>query len=112
MNDQSRLLINAIRGPVILITIGVLFAADKMTDYRFGQTWPILLIVIGLLQLIGGRRRRADYYPPPASASSAAQAPPAPSSPYSSTAFSSTTSSAPMVQPEHESHEDAGEPRA
>lgn len=63
MNDQSRLLVNAIRGPVILITIGVLFAADRFTNYRFHQTWPVLLIVIGLMQLIGGRRRRGGDYP-------------------------------------------------
>ena len=58
MNDQSRLLVNAIRGPVILITVGVLFAADRMTSYQFHQTWPVLLIVVGLLQLVGGRRRQ------------------------------------------------------
>ncbi len=65
MNDQSHLLLRAIKGPVIMITIGVLFAADRFTDYHFGQTWPILLIVIGVLQLVVGRGRRADYYPPP-----------------------------------------------
>ncbi|HEU5022905.1 MAG TPA: DUF5668 domain-containing protein, partial [Bryobacteraceae bacterium] len=65
MNDQSHLLLRAIKGPVIMITIGVLFAADRFTDYRFYQTWPILLIVIGILQFVAGRGRRADYYPPP-----------------------------------------------
>jgi hypothetical protein len=67
MNDQSHLLLRAIKGPVIMITIGVLFAADRFTDYRFHQTWPILLIVIGILQFVAGRGRRPDYYPPPAS---------------------------------------------
>ncbi|HXE63942.1 MAG TPA: DUF5668 domain-containing protein [Bryobacteraceae bacterium] len=67
MNDQSHLLLRAIKGPVIMITIGVLFAADHFTDYRFSQTWPILLIVIGILQFVAGRGRRADYYPPPPS---------------------------------------------
>jgi len=66
MNDQSHLLLRAIKGPVIMITIGVLFAADRFTDYHFTQTWPILLIVIGILQFVAGSRRRADYYPPPA----------------------------------------------
>jgi hypothetical protein len=65
MNDQSHLLLRAIKGPVIMITIGVLFAADRFTDYHFYQTWPILLIVIGILQFVAGRGRRADYYPPP-----------------------------------------------
>ena len=62
MNDQSQLLLRSIKGPVIMITIGVLFAADRFTDYHFLQTWPVLLIVIGLLQLLCGRGRRRDYY--------------------------------------------------
>jgi hypothetical protein len=65
MNDQSQLLLRSFKGPVIMITVGVLFAADRFTDYHFHQTWPVLLIVIGLLQLAVGRRRRPDYYPPP-----------------------------------------------
>lgn len=66
MNDQSAYLVRAITGPVILITLGVLFAFDKFMDVRFSQTWPALLIVIGLLRLLGGgRRRRNDYYSPP-----------------------------------------------
>jgi hypothetical protein len=65
MNDHSHLLLRAIKGPVIMITIGVLFAADRFTDYHFHETWPILLIVVGVMQLVAGRGRRADYYPPP-----------------------------------------------
>jgi hypothetical protein len=70
MNDQSQLLLRSIKGPVIMITIGVLFAADRFTDYHFHQTWPVLLIVIGLMQLLAGRRARSDYYPPPPPAGS------------------------------------------
>lgn len=58
MNEQSVYLVRAIRGPVILITVGVLFAFDKFTEFHFGQTWPVLLIVLGLLSLVGGSRRR------------------------------------------------------
>jgi len=59
-------LARAITGPVILITLGVLFAFDRYTDLRFTQTWPILLIVLGLLRLAAGpgrrhRRRDRDY---------------------------------------------------
>ncbi len=70
MNDQSQQLLQSIKGPVIMITIGVLFAADRFTDYHFHQTWPVLLIVIGLMQLLVGRRRRPGYYPPPPPAGS------------------------------------------
>ena len=63
MNDQSQYLLRSIRGPVTLITIGVLFTVDRFTSYHFSQTWPVLLIVLGLLQLLCGRRR--DYPAPP-----------------------------------------------
>jgi hypothetical protein len=59
MNEQSLYLVRAVRGPIILITVGVLFAFDKFTAFRFSQSWPILLIILGLLSLAGGRRRRA-----------------------------------------------------
>ncbi len=67
MNDQSQCLMRAITGPVILITVGVLFTIDRFTEFHFAQTWPVLLIVIGILKLMGGRRRRDDFYqaPPP-----------------------------------------------
>jgi Domain of unknown function (DUF5668) len=66
MNDQSANLLRAITGPIILITVGVLFAFDRFTEFRFGQTWPVLLIVIGLLKLLGGGSRRfRDTAPPP-----------------------------------------------
>jgi hypothetical protein len=44
-------LMHAIRGPIMLITVGVLFALNQMTDFTFGKTWPALLIVAGLLSL-------------------------------------------------------------
>jgi hypothetical protein len=74
MNDQSAYLMRAITGPIVLITIGVLFAFDRFTEFRFSQTWPVLLIVIGLLKLFGGRTGgRKSWYarvpPPPPSAS-------------------------------------------
>lgn len=36
-------------GPAILITIGVLFLLQEYFWIRFEETWPALLIVIGLL---------------------------------------------------------------
>ena len=90
MNDQSRLLVNAIRGPVILITVGGLFAADRMTSYQFHQTWPVLLIVVGLLQLVGGRRRRSDNYYPPTPNTPPPNAPPP---------FSARTDASPRSDP-------------
>src|SRR5215468_9436589 len=61
---DNRSLVNAIRGPVTLITLGVLFALNNFTPYGFDKTWPVLLIVFGLLSLM---RRGMEPAPPPAS---------------------------------------------
>jgi hypothetical protein len=62
MNGNDRSLIRAIRGPITLITVGVLFALNNFTPYGFGQTWPVLLIVVGLLSLL---RRGTEQAAPP-----------------------------------------------
>lgn len=41
----------AIRGPVILITLGTLIAIDHAGGMRFSRTWPILIIMFGILKL-------------------------------------------------------------
>jgi len=62
MRGSERSLVNAIRGPVTLITLGVLFALNNFTNYGFDKTWPVLLIVFGLLSLL---RRSVETAPPP-----------------------------------------------
>jgi len=57
-------LLRAIRAPIILITVGVLFALNNFTPYGFGETWPVLLIVIGLLSLFA-RGEPSGPLPPP-----------------------------------------------
>jgi hypothetical protein len=57
--------IRAIRWPVTVITIGVLFALQNFTPYDFGQTWPVLLIVFGLLSLLGRTVAPPPPVPPP-----------------------------------------------
>ncbi|MBI1791670.1 MAG: hypothetical protein HYR60_29420 [Acidobacteria bacterium] len=51
MNGSSGSLIRAIRGPLMLITVGSLFAFDKFSAFGFERTWPAILIVLGLLSL-------------------------------------------------------------
>jgi hypothetical protein len=51
MNDGQYALMRAIRGPVIMITVGVLFALDEFTSLSFHQSWPAILIVLGFLNL-------------------------------------------------------------
>ena len=49
MNGGNLLL--AIRGPVLLITLGILMAADQLDRMSFARTWPVLLILFGLFKL-------------------------------------------------------------
>ena len=60
--DRAPSLMRAIRGPITLITVGVLFALNNFTPYSFDKTWPVLLIVFGLLSLL---RRGMEPEPPP-----------------------------------------------
>jgi len=53
MNANDVNLLRAIRWPITLIVLGALFAANNFTDYGFDRTWPVLLIVFGLLSLLG-----------------------------------------------------------
>lgn len=50
MNSAN--LIQAVRGPILLITLGVLMVVDYAGQFSFGRTWPILIIVFGLLKLL------------------------------------------------------------
>jgi fatty acid desaturase len=52
MNGRNAPLITAIRGPLMVITLGALFAAGSFGGYGFGQTWPVLIIVFGILKLL------------------------------------------------------------
>jgi hypothetical protein len=51
MNDISNV-IQAIRGPIMLIVLGALVAIDYAGVFGFWRTWPILIIVFGLLKLL------------------------------------------------------------
>jgi membrane-bound ClpP family serine protease len=39
--------VRGLMGPVILITVGVLFLVGEYSPYGFFDLWPIILIVIG-----------------------------------------------------------------
>ena len=49
MNNANFL--QALRGPLMLITLGILFAIDHFGPFSFGRTWPLLIIVFGILKL-------------------------------------------------------------
>ena len=44
--------LSAIRGPIMLITLGVLLSIDHFGSVSFARTWPVLLIVFGLFKLM------------------------------------------------------------
>ena len=65
MNGGERSIVRAIRGPITLITVGSLFALNNFTPYRFDQTWPVILIVFGLLTLFSRQSRIGPPFGPP-----------------------------------------------
>lgn len=52
MNGSGAPLITSIRGPIVLIVLGTLFAVDHFGAYGFWQTWPVLIILLGVLKLL------------------------------------------------------------
>ena len=52
MNTRLALFVQAIRGPILLITIGILFAVHQAGIISFARTWPLILIVIGFMKLL------------------------------------------------------------
>jgi hypothetical protein len=48
-----RCTIRSLRGPAVLITVGILFLLEQMRgDYfSFHNTWPVILVVIGVVSL-------------------------------------------------------------
>jgi hypothetical protein len=39
-------------GPVILITIGVLFLLEQLHVASFNHLWPVILLVVGVIKLL------------------------------------------------------------
>jgi hypothetical protein len=60
VNNRFALFAQAIRGPVLLVTVGVLFAIHQAGILSFSRTWPLILIVVGLMKLL-----ERIYVPPP-----------------------------------------------
>jgi hypothetical protein len=60
---MNRNFMQAIRGPIMLIALGTLVAIDYAGVYGFWRTWPILIILFGLLKLLehSGEKPPASY---------------------------------------------------
>ncbi len=51
--DCGRCRTRGLLGPIVLITIGGLFLIDEfLPRWDFGDLWPVLLIVIGIMKLL------------------------------------------------------------
>ena len=48
-----RCMIRGLMGPAVIIAVGVLFLLDQMRSgyFSFGNTYPVILIVIGVISL-------------------------------------------------------------
>jgi hypothetical protein len=47
----------SLTGPIFLITLGIMLLLDELVPgLGIGKTWPVLLVVIGVLKLIGSGR--------------------------------------------------------
>ena len=57
-------LFDAIRGPVMLIALGILLAADQLDRMGIDRTWPALLILFGILKLgaYAASRQQSDMH--------------------------------------------------
>jgi hypothetical protein len=59
-------------GPAVIITVGVLFLLDQMSggNFSFGNTYPVILIVIGAISLAAAASSAEGHVsgpvPPPA----------------------------------------------
>ncbi|MBC7927650.1 MAG: hypothetical protein H7039_18540 [Bryobacteraceae bacterium] len=61
---NSFTLLRAVRGPIVLIALGLLFLMDQQDVAAFRRTWPILLILFGVFKL--AERLLAPPQVPPA----------------------------------------------
>lgn len=62
--NGSYAFIRAVRGPLLLIVLGVLFAMDHMGGWEFERTWPVLIILVGVWKLIEYLVVRQPVAPP------------------------------------------------
>jgi Domain of unknown function (DUF5668) len=65
VNNRKALFIQAIRGPILLITLGVLFAIQQAGILAFSRTWPLILIVIGVTKLMERAVSPSQPFVPP-----------------------------------------------
>ena len=53
--------IRTLMGPVMLITIGVIFLLGQLTPYGFERLWPVILVVAGGMLLAQSSASNAGH---------------------------------------------------
>ncbi len=48
-------------GPALLVALGVLLLLGQFTRWEFGDTWPVLLIVIGVVKVLQSNASAAGH---------------------------------------------------
>jgi len=74
--------IRSLTGPAVVITIGILFLLHQVRGgyFYFGNTWPVILLVIGVLQVASSIAPRDGHAEPQASVTPTAPPPTVPPS--------------------------------
>lgn len=57
---NSGALFCAVRGPLVLMTLGALLTVHKFGGMSFWVSWPILIIVLGVLKLLEMMAARSE----------------------------------------------------
>jgi len=78
-----RCTIRGLMGPAVIITIGILFLLNEMSggNFSFGNTYPMILIVIGVISLASAASSSEGHVSgvvPPQAPMAPPAAPPAP----------------------------------
>lgn len=91
----QRCTIRGLMGPVVVVTVGVLFLLQEMRGgyFDFGNTYPVILIVIGLISLASAMASSEGHVSPAPPMQPIPPIPPAQSVP------SSPSSAAPSSYP-------------
>jgi len=53
--------IHALFGPIMIITVGVLFLLAQYSRWSFGELWPFILIVAGFLKVAEAMASREGH---------------------------------------------------
>ena len=59
------IMIRRLRGPAVLLLIGVMALLSQANILGWGQSWPLILILLGLLMLAERAALAGENYPPP-----------------------------------------------